>query len=139
MNQNILFSLCMIWVIGLCMSCKTQQAIGKDVKASADLPIITFEQDTIHLGTLIEGEKRSLVYQFTNTGRGTLQIDLASACKCTSLDWPSDPIEPGGGGEITVEFDSMGFRGEVLKTIDIIGNTDPIVVEAWFTATVNSK
>ncbi len=121
------------------MGCKAQQPAVADAKVMTDIPIISFEQDTIHLGSLVEGEKRSLVFNFTNTGTATLVIDLASACKCTSLDWPSGPIEPGGTGQVLVEFDSTGFRGDVTKTVDVIANTDPIVVEAFFTAQVTPK
>lgn len=103
------------------------------------VPVITYEQDTIHLGTMMEGEKRSLKYEFTNTGSKTLIIDLATACRCTALSWPEEPIAPGETGEITVEFDSTGFNGDVLKTIDVIANTEPIVKLAWFTAHIKQK
>lgn len=103
------------------------------------VPVISYDQDTIHLGTIIEGETRHLKYTFTNTGTETLIIDLATACRCTALTWTEDPIAPGESGEITVEFDSTGFKGDVLKTIDVIANTEPIVKLAWFTAHIKEK
>jgi hypothetical protein len=52
------------------------------------------------------------------------------------LDWPTEVISPGSSGRIKVIFDSTGFEGEILKTVDVIANTDPIVVEAKFKAVV---
>lgn len=79
-----------------------------------------------------EGSTSAISFKFTNTGKANLQIDLVTACKCTELDWPRGVVPPGGTGEIYVLFDSTGFEGEVLKVVDIIANTEPIVVEAKF-------
>ena len=78
-----------------------------------------------------------LEYHFINTGNKDLDIELVTACKCTQLDWPRKPVPPGSRGVITVEYDTstepLGFRE---KTIDIIANTNPIVVEAKFSITI---
>jgi len=103
------------------------------------VPIITLDLATIDLGDLVEGETRTMVYSFTNTGTETLQIDLVTACKCTDLRWTQEPIPSGEKGTIEVDFDSTGFSGEIKKTIDIIANTEPLVTEAFFTATVVKK
>ena len=139
MSRKLCFILFVSSILFSWLGCHTQKQGITENKVIKDIPIISFEQDTLHLGSLIEGEKRSLVFNFTNTGTATLIIDLASACKCTSLNWPSEPIEPGGSGQVLVEFDSTGFRGDVTKTVDVIANTDPIVVEAFFTAHVEAK
>lgn len=121
-------------------SCSSSKKITETVNEnSVDLPVITFDQQTLDLGDLVEGESRSMVFNFTNTGSKTLQIDLATACKCTDLRWTQDPIPPGGKGTVEVEFDSTDFNGEVKKTIDIIANTEPLVTEAFFTATIVKK
>ena len=88
------------------------------------------------LGTISAGDKKQLLYEFTNTGDETLIIDLATACKCTEITWPKKPIPPGGSGKIIAVFDSTGMNGVYEKTIDIIANTEPIVVEARFTVEV---
>jgi len=103
------------------------------------LPVISFALDTIHIGSIEEGRHVTLVYPFTNTGNDTLYIDLATACKCTDLRYSTDAIPPGEGSKIEVDFDSSGFSGEIIKTIDIISNTEPIVKEAWFTATITES
>lgn len=95
-------------------------------------PIITFEVGVIEVGKIKEGTKKELIYNFVNTGFAPLKIDLATACKCTDIQWPSEVIPPGGKGKIVAIFDSTGMEGVYNKTIDIIANTDPIVVEAKF-------
>ena len=89
------------------------------------------------MGTITKGRKVALEYHFTNTGTIALEIELVTACKCTELDWPREPVLPGQKGIITVFYDSstepLGYRE---KTIDIIANTNPIVVEAKFSVTI---
>ena len=99
-------------------------------------PIISFDQEIIDLGTIKQGDKRELVYDFINTGDAPLLIELATACKCTDITWPSDAILPGEKGRIVAVFDSSDMEGTYSKTIDIIANTDPIVVEAKFNVQV---
>jgi hypothetical protein len=100
------------------------------------VPVITFEQGFYDLGDMSQGEKKELVYKFVNTGDAPLKIDLVTACKCTATDWPQELILPGEEGVIKAVFDSQGMSGEYNKTIDIIANTDPIVVEAKFRVNV---
>lgn len=121
------------------VSCSSTKEVTEQRVVRPDVPVITFERDTIHLGNLVEGETRELVFEFTNTGGKTLQIDLATACKCTDLRWTQDPVLPGQQGRVEVDFDSKGFSGDITKVVDIIANTDPIVREAVFTATVLKK
>jgi len=126
----------MFWVLTVfCISCASVKS-PKEVSTSNDVPIITLEQDTIDLGTLKEGEQKEITIPFSNTGKQDLLIDIVTSCKCTSIDWPTQAIPPNGNGELQIVFDSSGFEGEVIKVVDIIGNTEPIVKEAWFKATI---
>jgi len=101
------------------------------------VPVITFDEQTIDIGVIKRGEKRDIEFKFTNTGHADLQIELITACKCTSMDWPRGVIPPGGRGKLSATFDSKDQRrGELKKTIDIIANTDPIVAECFFTAII---
>jgi len=112
---------------GVALSCSTSKLIIKDG------PAITFKENPIDIGQLTKGESHTLFFNFTNTGNQDLIIDLVTACKCTELDWPRSAISPGEEGEIKVVFDSSTIdAGEISKTVDIIANTDPIVVEAKF-------
>ncbi len=124
-------------MIILSSSCSTtQQAV---VPPAPQVPVMTFTESVKNLGVMTEGDTKKLVYSFTNTGSAPLVIELATTCKCTDITWPTEPIPPGGSGEILAVFDSSGFDGEVKKSIDIIANTDPIVVEAKFIVEVVSR
>lgn len=117
------------------MSCATVKT-PKEVGISNAVPIITLDQDTIDIGTLKEGEQKEITIPFSNTGDQDLLIDIVTSCKCTSIDWPTQAIPSNGKGSLQIIFDSTGFEGEVIKVVDIIGNTEPIVKEAWFKATI---
>ncbi len=96
-------------------------------------PVITFKENHIDIGTLVKGEKKEVVFHFTNTGNVPLVIEVVTACKCTDLEWPKNPVNPGESGEIRAVFDSTNQEiGKVEKTVDIIANTEIIVTEAFF-------
>lgn len=100
-------------------------------------PIISFTKNNIELGQIKKGETREITYEFVNTGNADLAIELVTACKCTELDWTQEIVKPGEKGTIRAVFDSTDVAlGELKKTIDIIANTDPIVVEAFFIAEI---
>lgn len=116
-------------------SCSSSKTIVP-TSAEKPVPVMTFDQAVKDLGVMKEGDKKKLVYNFTNTGNAPLIIDLATTCKCTDITWPTEAIPPGGTGKIEAIFDSSGFDGPISKSIDIIANTDPIVVEAKFVVEV---
>lgn len=103
------------------------------------VPVIQFETPLYDFGDVVKGETRKYAFDFVNTGNGDLIIELATACTCTSIDWPRQPIPPGGKGSIPIVFDSSTKDGEVTIDVDIISNTKPIVVTAQFKANVISK
>lgn len=95
-------------------------------------PKMKFDKSFIDFGSLKKGDKKTKIFNFVNTGDADLIIELASACECTTLDYPTDPIKPGEGGQIVATYDSKDKIGEQEVTIDILANTDPIIVEARF-------
>lgn len=53
------------------------------------------------------------------------------------MEWARGNIAPGKRGEIIAVFDTGQVDiGKIDKTIDIIANADPIVVEAFFSAEI---
>ncbi len=89
---------------------------------------------------MILGESRTVTYIFTNTGTRDLNIEVVTACKCTDLVWTQEPVSPGAQGAIQAVFHSETMElGPLEKVIDIIANTNPIVVEARFTANILPK
>jgi len=100
-------------------------------------PIITFDKPMLDLGKIVKGQSIPLAFGFTNTGTEDLLIELATTCKCTDITWPTEPVKVGQRGVIKAVFNTdKQDVGQVEKTIDIIANTDPIVVEAKFVAEI---
>ncbi len=89
---------------------------------------------------MVLGESKELTFIFMNTGTRDLQIEVVTACKCTDLLWTREAIPPGGVGAIQAMFHSETMEiGPLTKVIDIIANTNPIVVEAKFKANILPK
>lgn len=100
------------------------------------VPELKFNDDIINIGKIKKGTVTRMLYEFENTGTADLEIEIVTACKCTELEWTRGSIQPGEKGEIIVAYDSKDDHGDVRKTVNIIANTDPIVVEVFFEATV---
>ncbi|GIV27879.1 MAG: hypothetical protein KatS3mg027_1693 [Bacteroidia bacterium] len=91
-----------------------------------ELPIIDFEEEEHDFGKIVQGEKVTYDFKFTNVGKSNLVISNAAAsCGCTVADFPKEPIPPGKSGKITVEFNSEGKSGYTEKTITVVTNCEP--------------
>lgn len=93
-------------------------------------PSTTMQWDgTAHdWGNFKAGEIKKHKFTFTNTGDHDLIISSAKpSCGCTVPYYPTNPIPPGGKGEIEVSFDSNGKNGVQNKTITVTANTEPSV------------
>ena len=87
---------------------------------------MTFPQRTFDLGNVKKGEKRSLTYTFTNLGDQVLEVELISACDCTTVDYDYKPVRPGETGVIRMVFDSSEKDEAETINIDILlKNTFP--------------
>lgn len=110
---------------------------GSQNSVKEPVPLIKFVENDLDLGTIIKGEQKEVVFYFVNAGDAPLHIRTITSCKCTELDWPEEDVKPGDQGYIRVVFDTTDQDlGEVNKTVNIIANTNPIVVEAFFKAIV---
>lgn len=90
------------------------------------LPAIEFEETTHNFGDVIQGEKVSYAFKFTNTGKSDLVIAKVSAsCGCTATDYPRNAIKPGKGGAISVTFNSENRLGFQNKSVNVMANTQP--------------
>jgi len=119
-------------ILLLLLACKPSNKLILS-ETGVPVPQISWTEQTQDLGQIKKGEKRDLVYEFTNTGSADLVIELVTACNCMSLDWTRGKIIPGGEGMVKITFDSTHQElGKLKKVIDVIANTDPIVVEAFF-------
>lgn len=87
---------------------------------------LKFENRQIELGPIKKGIAIDTVFRFTNISNESIEIDIVDACECTTLDWTTSSIPPGGKGEISVHFDSA--QKEVIEEISVditLMNTDP--------------
>jgi len=125
MKSNILKLLLFFGVFAMTITFAQAQDIMEDIVIEP-APVMTFEKKFVDFGEVKKGEKRQTVFKFTNTGNAPLEIDLISACDCTTTDYPRLPVMPGESGEIDVVFDST--EKDESETIDIdifLKNTDP--------------
>jgi hypothetical protein len=101
------------------------------------LPKFQWKEQVHDFGVIIQGEKVSYTYTFTNIGKSTLVISSVHAsCGCTVPKYDTDPILPGKSGKIEVIFDSNGRSGLQNKALTVLANTQPNAVELHFTAEV---
>jgi hypothetical protein len=111
--------------------------------AKADGPVITFDKSSHDFGDIYQGDKVEHTFYFTNTGNEPLIItNITVTCGCTAPKWPREPIMPGGKGEITLAFSSVGKIGRVNKTSKVISNavtSDPNGVNISFNTNILEK
>lgn len=101
------------------------------------LPKFKFEHENYDFGVVVQGEKVSYVYKFTNEGGADLIVtNVKASCGCTVPRWDKEPIKPGGTGEIEMVFDSSGKKGVQHKTMTVLANTQPNTIKLGFTAEV---
>ncbi|NUM31479.1 MAG: DUF1573 domain-containing protein [Bacteroidetes bacterium] len=101
---------------------------------------ITFDHDEWDFGTISEGEIVEHTYNFKNTGNKTLLIsDVQATCGCTVPIWPREPIKPGQGGSIKVQFNSANKHESVMKDVTIFSNAKEVKKKIVFKAFVTSK
>jgi len=103
-------------------------------------PNFSFKKEVHDFGQLIDGEKVSYSFTFTNSGDAPLIISSAKgSCGCTVPDWPRDPIAPGESGSIDVTFNSSGRSGKQNKAVTLTANTNPSRKVLNITSEVISK
>jgi len=91
-----------------------------------ELPRISFENEVHDFGRVIEGEKITYAFKFSNSGNGDLLItNVKTSCGCTISEYPREPMKSGRKDYIKVTFDSSNRKGFQNKTITVISNTMP--------------
>lgn len=124
--RNLLFC-ALISMVTMGFACN---ATKKAVQTTAEQdPYMTFEPGYYDLGVIKKGEVKELIFPFTNTGKETIEIEIASGCTCSKIIAPEGKaIPPGGKDVIKVFYDSNLEEelGEHNKVVDILlVNTDP--------------
>lgn len=90
------------------------------------VPIMQFKERVFDFGAVKKGEKREHTFEFTNLGDVALKIGVISSCDCTTTEYSTTPVPPGGKGQIRVVFDSSKKDADEIVDVDIIlDNTEP--------------
>jgi len=94
--------------------------------SSGKVPVIKFDKTEFDFGKILQGEVVTYTFHFTNAGNAPLIItNVDKSCGCTASDYPRQPIEPGGTGDIKITYDSKGHQGFQSKALVVIANTMP--------------
>ncbi|MBU3676508.1 MAG: DUF1573 domain-containing protein [Chitinophagaceae bacterium] len=126
---------------------ETHERFTPDQQAERDAEVNKMAKTTIEIaetkydfGKIKEGEKVRHAYQVKNVGTSPLLIaNVQASCGCTVPSFPKNPIAPGETGEVTLEFNSEGRPGSVMKNALIIANADNAPFSIGFTAEVEPK
>ncbi len=114
--------------------------IPTDGSGNSALPDIKFEKNEHNFGTIMEGEKVTYNFKFTNTGNADLVITSAKgSCGCTVADPPKKPIKKGEDGYISVTFDSHAREGFQKKEVTVVTNCQPNTKLLTFMVNVEKK
>ena len=88
-------------------------------------PALVVDSITHNFGEVVQGSKITETFRFRNAGDEVLEIsNLRSSCGCTAALLTSRRLAPGAMGELTLTFNSRGFRGPVQKRVTFSTN-DP--------------
>lgn len=98
---------------------------------------IAFDQDHFNFGKVKIGEKVRHSFKFKNIGQNPLMIsDAQASCGCTIPSFSNKPIMPGNEGEIMVEFNTTGRKGENHKSVMVFSNATRDKIAISFDAEV---
>lgn len=86
-------------------------------------PQIAFKDLSHDFGDMIQGDKVTYTFKFTNSGTEPLLVsEVVTTCGCTATKWTKEPVLPGKEGEIVATFNSENKMGRQNKTITILSN-----------------
>ena len=102
-------------------------------------PKITFSKKKHNFGTINQGEVVKTEFEFTNSGRGELEIRATKAnCGCTVSTPDDDTLRSGDSSKVVVTFNSANRRGKQQKTVTVFSN-DPTNPTQQLTITAEVK
>ena len=136
----IFTSLIFAFFISSCKTAKSQINVSPEkVGVDAKVPILEWDKTLVEFGKIQKGDKRVAHYTFTNKSDIPVQIELATTCHCTHLEYPtvSKVFNKGDSGTIKATFDSSEKeKSEKIDITIILTNTDskgyPIIEEVFF-------
>lgn len=139
MKRNHIFALSLV-IAPFIFSCNNEtektspEAMNNPATADSpadttNLPAFKWEKETHEFGKIVQGERVSYAFKFTNVGKSDLIISSAQgSCGCTVPEYSKEPVKPGQSGKVDVIFDSDGKSGHQDKTVTLMANTNPNTV-----------
>lgn len=89
--------------------------------------MLEFDEQFKHLGEVRRGEVRKLTFKYKNKTKEVVEIELVTACSCTTSDFSPKILQPGEEGRINLIFDSQNkHESETIDVDVILVNTDPV-------------
>jgi len=123
MNKITLF-LCFLFVSFITNAQKkTASPNAPEVKQEAVKPeALFFEQTEYDFGKIPQGKPVTHDFVFINKGTEPLILNnVHASCGCTTPEWSTDTIAPGGSSKIKVGFNAAA-EGDFVKPITITYN-----------------
>lgn len=84
-----------------------------------------FDRTAHDFGVLKTNQTGTAVFNITNNGTTPLVIlDVKVSCDCAKIEWPRQPILPGGSAGLTVTYKDKDV-GAFYKVIEVTTNGTP--------------
>jgi len=95
-KMSMRFSVIVFLILTFAAACNQKDANKTTLTFNSDstqFTNITWQQQTINFGKIIEGQKLEVAYHFKNTGTKPLIISkVEPGCGCTVAETPTEPI-----------------------------------------------
>ncbi|MBO4582224.1 MAG: DUF1573 domain-containing protein [Bacteroidales bacterium] len=151
MSKHIIYLGMLLWMAISLTAChngpKEIDAAIVNIPVSAEgetdnskMPVISFDKLSHDFGNLMQGEKVSYTYHFTNTGKSPLVISsVVPSCGCTVAQFTKTPVMPGDKGDVSINFNTETKHGMISSGVTVQANTYPSETRLTFTAIVETK
>ena len=133
MKKKLLFLLPLLLVIVVGSSFRNESKV-------LSAGVMTFTEVKFNFGFIHQGDVVSHDFVFTNTGDEPIIItDAEVTCKCTTTEFPKQPITKGKTGIIKVTFNSENAIDRQERTILIKSNASNSPVTLTYKCVVLKK
>ncbi|MDR0699120.1 MAG: DUF1573 domain-containing protein [Tannerella sp.] len=114
---------------------KYHRAISDKLNSNiSKIPV--FENITIDIGTIKNGQPQEIRFKYTNHSINPLIItDVKTSCGCTMPQWDKNPLDINKSSELTIRF-TPDSPGRNSKTIMVFHNQSKEPVKLFFKANV---
>lgn len=109
----------MLWIL-LCLKSMFFTPLVPATTSAGPASVVNWLTETDHdFGALHQGRPATFVFRFKNTSPDTILLQtVRTTCGCTAARYTEEPIAPGAGGEVNIEYDAYQ-RGGFSKKIRV--------------------